>query len=90
MIQNMKLGVNNLCVLSVNAVWSLTTLLFGRSSLYFVNLNSDHNTAFCTILEYFDGKGCGHGMYAHLMTTPLAVPTSKATKIAQNAVRSKL
>ena len=25
------------------------------------NLNMDH-TAFCTILESFGGKGCGHGM----------------------------
>ena len=30
-------------------------------SLLLINHNLDH-TAFCTILESFDSKGCGHGM----------------------------
>ena len=64
-----------------------------QSILLIINLNLNH-TAFCTILESFDGKGCGQcdvpNWYAHLTIMSLAVPTSRASKKVQNAVQSKL
>ena len=60
----MKLGTNNieviLCVISVCGLQSPFVWLF-QSIMLIINHNLDH-TAFCTILESFGGKGCGHGM----------------------------
>ena len=94
MIQNVKLGTNNIeCVISkCGLLPPFCSVLPVDTVNYYLQL--DH-TAFCTILESFDGKECMWSCdvpnwYAHLMTTPLAVPTSRASKIVQNAAWSKL
>ena len=58
----MKLGTNNieviLCVISECGLRAPFCLVV---PMLIINRNMDH-TAFCTILESFGGKRCGHGM----------------------------
>ena len=57
----MKLGTNNIDVSSVSVVSEHPFVWLFQSIMLIINRNMDR-TAFCTILESFGGKGCGHGM----------------------------
>ena len=66
MIQNMKLGTNNIevifFVLSVSVISYPPFVCWWFQSMLFIINRNLHRTVFCTILQSIDDKGCGHGM----------------------------